>query len=107
MRLSIRLHYEEGITFALDGLAAIAATRGDPWRAGAFSKVASLARQRTGLLDVEALAVHLAPLAAARESDPEAVAAGESAGAQMSLAEAVAMALPDRDAEVTEALAQW
>jgi predicted ATPase len=107
MRLSIRLHYEEGITFALDGLAAIAATRGDPWRAGAFSKVASLARQRTGLLDVEALAVHLAPLAAARESDPEAVAAGESAGAQMSLAEAIAMALPDADPSVAEALAQW
>ena len=41
MRLSIRLHYEEGVTFALDGLSAIAAMRGDAWRAGAFSKVAS------------------------------------------------------------------
>jgi predicted ATPase len=107
MRLSIRLHYEEGITFALDGLAAIAALRGDPRRAGAFSTVASLTRRRTGLLDVEALAVHLDPLAEARASDPEAFAEGERAGAQMSLAEAVEMALPDADPSVAEAFAQW
>jgi len=107
LRLSIRLHYEEGITFALDGLAAIAATRGDAWRAGAFSKVASSARQRTGILDVEGLAVHHAPLAALRETDPDGMAAGESAGAQMTLVEAVALAMPDAEASVREAMAQW
>jgi predicted ATPase len=107
LQLSIRLHYEEGITFALDGLAAIAATRGDAWRAGAFSKVASDARQRTGMLDIEGLAVHLAALAALRETDPEGIAAGERAGAAMTLAEAVALAMPDAETNLKEAMAAW
>ena len=38
----------------------------------------------------------LEPLAALRDTDPEGVAAGERAGAEMSLAEAVAVALPGR-----------
>ena len=107
LRLSIRLHYEEGVTFALDGLSAIAATRGDAWRAGAFAKVAASARQRTGILDVEGLAVHLAPLAALRESDPKGMAAGERAGAEMTLAEALALAIPDAEPSVAEAMARW
>ena len=78
----VRLHYEEGITFALDGLSAIAASRGDAWRAGAFAKVAASGRRRTGILDVDGLAVHVAPLAALRESDPDGIAAGERAGAR-------------------------
>jgi predicted ATPase len=107
LRLSIRLHYEEGITFALDGLAAIAATRGDAWRAGALSKVASETRKRTGLLDVEGLAVHRAPLAALAERAAEEMAAGERAGAEMTLAEAVALALPEAEVRVGETLALW
>ncbi|MET0829038.1 MAG: hypothetical protein ABWY26_05910, partial [Microbacterium sp.] len=107
LRLSIALHYEEGVTFALDGLSAIAATRGDAWRAGAFSKVAASARQRTGILDVDGLAVHLAPLAAIRESDPDSVAAGERAGAEMTLPEAIALAMPDAEPNVREAMALW
>ena len=107
LQLSIRLHYEEGVTFALDGLAAIAATRGDAWRAGAFSKVASDARQRTGILDIEGLAVHLAALAAVRETDPDGVDAGERVGAEMTLAEAVALALPDAETSLKEAMASW
>jgi hypothetical protein len=35
------------------------------------------------------------------------VTAGEQAGADMSLAEAIALALPNADADVREALAQW
>jgi len=35
------------------------------------------------------------------------MAAGESAGAQMTLAEAVALALPDAEAGVRAAMAQW
>jgi hypothetical protein len=35
------------------------------------------------------------------------VAAGERAGAAMSIAEAVAVALPDADRTLQEALAQW
>lgn len=106
LRLSVRLHYEEGVTFALDGLSAIAASRGDGWRAGAFSKVASSARKRTGILDIEGLAVHLAPLAALRDSDPDAIAAGERAGADMTLAEAVALAMP-AERSLADAMAVW
>lgn len=107
LQLSIRLHYEEGVTFALDGLAAIAATRGDAWRAGAFSKVASDARKRTGILDIEGLAVHLAALAAIRETDPAGVDAGEQAGAKMALDEAVALALSAAGTRLEEAMAAW
>ena len=76
LRLTVQLHYEEGITFALDGLAAIAASRGEAWRAGALAKVAASARRRTGILDVEGLAVQIAPLTALRETDPD----GDSRG---------------------------
>ncbi len=107
LRLSVRLHYEEGITFALDGLSAIAASRGEAWRAGAFAKVAASARRRTGILDVEGLAVQIAPLAALRESDPDGIAAGERSGAEMTLDEAVALALPDTGRLEREALSLW
>ena len=68
---------------------------------------AAATRQSTGIFDIAGFAVHEAPLAALRESDPESVTAGEQAGAEMSLAEAIALALPDADADVREALAQW
>jgi hypothetical protein len=64
-------------------------------------------RQQTGLFDVEGFSVHLAPLDALRETDPESVAAGERAGADMTVAEAIALALPDADASVRDALAHW
>ncbi|HEX5859916.1 MAG TPA: DUF4062 domain-containing protein [Microbacterium sp.] len=107
LRLATRLHYEEGAAYALEGICAVAATRGEGWRAGALSFVTAAMRQRTGLFDVEGFSVHLAPLAALRESDPESVAAGERAGAEMTVAEAIALALPDADAAVREALALW
>jgi hypothetical protein len=53
------------------------------------------------------MAVYEAPLHALRESDPESVAAGERAGAEMSVAEAIALALPDADATVKHALERW
>ena len=49
------------------------------------------------MFDVEGFAVHVPPLAALRESDPEGVAAGERAGAEMTIAEAIALALPDAE----------
>ena len=105
--LSARLHYEEGAAYALEGICAVAATRGEGWRAGALASVTAAMRQRTGLFDVEGFSVHLAPLAALRETDPESVAAGERAGADMTVAEAIALALPDADASVADALALW
>ena len=82
-------------------------TRGEGWRAGALAVVAAATRQSTGIFDIAGFAVHVAPLEALRESDPESVSAGERAGAEMSFAEAIALALPDADADVREALAQW
>jgi predicted ATPase len=109
LSLSARLHYVEGAAYALEGLAAVAALRGEGWRAGALSAAAATTRQSTGIFDIAGFAVHVAPLEALRERDPESVSAGEKAGAEMSIAEAIALALPDADADadVREALAQW
>ncbi len=109
MSLATRLHYDEGAQYAFEGMSAIAAVRGEAWRAGALAAAATAVRQRIGVFDVEGFAAHVQPLATLRASDPEGVAAGESAGAAMSIAEAIAVALPDADSdrELREALAQW
>ena len=39
--LSIRLHYDEGVAYGLEGLCAVAAARGDAWRAGALAVAAA------------------------------------------------------------------
>jgi predicted ATPase len=102
-----RLHFDEGVAYALEGMCAIAASRGDGWRAGALYVVAGTIRQTTGIFDVAGMAVYEAPLQALRESNPEQVAAGERAGADMSVAEAIALTLPDADDAVSQALARW
>ncbi|GAA1982205.1 DUF4062 domain-containing protein [Microbacterium pumilum] len=107
MQLSAVLHYDEGAQYALEGLSAIAAMQGDAWRAGALAGVATSVRQRVGVFDVDGFAANAQPLAALRESSPEAVAAGERAGAEMSIAEAYAVALPDADVSAQQALAPW
>jgi hypothetical protein len=107
LSLATRLHFEEGAQYAFEGMSAIAAARGDAWRAGVLASAATTLRQRVGLFDVDGFAVHVQPLAALRESDPEGVAAGERAGAAMSIAEAIAIALPDADQTLQDALARW
>lgn len=104
---STRLHFAEGVAYALEGMCAVAAIRGDSWRAGMFSVVTETLRHSTGVFDVEGFAVHLAPLEALRERDPEGVAEGERAGAELSAAEAILLALPDVEAPAREALARW
>ncbi|GAA1943777.1 DUF4062 domain-containing protein [Microbacterium deminutum] len=106
LRLSTRLHYEEGMAYGLEGMCAVAAIRGDSWRAGALAAAAARIRQRIGVFDVEAFMVHPIPLAALRERDPEGLAAGERAGADLSLGEAVALALPEDQDAVREPLAK-
>jgi predicted ATPase len=101
------LHYDEGAQYALEGMSAIAALRGEAWRAGALAAVAEAVRQRVGLFDVEGFAANVQPLAALRATDPEGVAAGEAAGADMSIAEAFALALPDAAPALTRTLAPW
>jgi predicted ATPase len=102
-----RLHFDEGVAYALEGLCGVAAARGDGWRAGALSVVAATIRQTTGIFDVAGFAVHIPPLEAIRQSDPDSVAAGERAGADMTVAEAIALALPGADTLVREAIARW
>jgi hypothetical protein len=99
LQLSAQLHFEEGIAYGLEGLSAVAAIRDEAWRAGALSAAAEQIRHRIGVFDVEAFTVHPAPLAALRERDPDGLAAGERAGADLDIAEAVALAIPHAEQE--------
>ncbi|QKJ18457.1 DUF4062 domain-containing protein [Microbacterium hominis] len=106
--LSVRLHFDEGVAYGLEGVCAVAAARGDAWRAAALATAAARIRHRIGVFDVEAFTVHTPHLEILRGRDPANVAAGEAAGAQLSVAEAVAMALPEAEhAGVAAALRRW
>ena len=106
--LAARLHFDEGVAFALEGTCAIAVARGDARRAGALAAAAASIRQRIGGFDLGAYAVRLPSLATLRETDPEGVAAGERAGAEMTVGEAVGLALPDDvRATVGDVLRRW
>lgn len=107
LRLSIQLRFVDGATYGIEGMCALAAARGEAWRAGALAGAAATIRQTTGIFDIEEFAVHREPLAEIRAADPDAVAAGERAGRDMSLAEAIALALPDADAETRRSAAAW
>ncbi|GAA1943784.1 DUF4062 domain-containing protein [Microbacterium deminutum] len=107
LELSALLHYDEGAQYSLEGISAIAALQGDAWRAGALAAVAASIRQRVGVFDVDGFAANVQPLTAIRATAPEAVAGGERAGAEMSIAEAYAIALPDTDAEGGQVPATW
>lgn len=104
---SITLHHEEGIAYGLEGMCAIAAAHGDAHRAGALSAAAAAIRHRIGVFDVEAFTVHEISLDAVRRAHPEEVAAGERAGAELSVAEAVALGLPEAGEDIREAIAHW
>lgn len=105
---SLRLHHEEGIAYGLEGLCAVAAARGEARRAGELSAAATSIRHRVGVFDVEAFTVHALSLDSARAEHPDDVAAGEAAGADLTIAEAVARALPEREqATAREAMRRW
>lgn len=106
--LSIRLHYDEGVAYGLEGVCAVAAAHGEAWRAAALAVAAGEIRRRIGIFDVEAFTVHTPYLEILRGRDPASVEAGEAAGAELTLAEAVHLALPASVyAEVAEALRAW
>ncbi|GEK79947.1 DUF4062 domain-containing protein [Agrococcus baldri] len=106
--VSVRLHFEEGVAYGLEGLCAVAAARGDGERAGTLSAAAVAIRHRIGVFDAEAFTVHTPQLDAMRAADPAAVAAGERRGAELTVAEAIALALPDGEREsLAAALSQW
>jgi len=102
LMLSVRMHYEEGVAYGLEGMCAVAAAHGDAWRAAALAVAAGVIRRRIGIFDVEAFTVHTPYLEILRGRDPESVAAGEAAGADMTLAEAVRLALSEEGADAVE-----
>ncbi|TDN90616.1 DUF4062 domain-containing protein [Microbacterium sp. BK668] len=106
LHLSLRLHYDEGVAYGLEGVCAIAAAKGDAWRAGALAQAAESIRHRIGVFDAEAFTVHTPYLEALRESDPAGVAAGEREGEDMGLAEAVCLALPEAERSGVDAILQ-
>jgi predicted ATPase len=106
--LSVRLHYDEGVAYGLEGMCAVAAAHGEAWRAAALAVAAGEIRRRIGIFDVEAFTVHTPYLDILRGRDPESVAAGEAAGAELTVAESVHLALPEAaHASVAPALETW
>ena len=105
---SLRLRHEEGAAYGLEGLCAVAGARGEPRLAGALSAAATAIRHRVGVFDVEAFTVHSLSLDAARATAPQLVAEGEALGEGLTLAEAVALALPEPErTRAAEVLAHW
>ena len=106
--LSVRLRYDEGVAYGLEGVCAVAAARGEAFRAAALAVAAGIIRQRIGIFDVEAFTVHTPYLEILRGRDPASVAAGESEGADLSMREAVQLALPpEAYADLHGALHRW
>ncbi|WP_426323850.1 ATP-binding protein [Microbacterium sp. E-13] len=106
--LSIGLHYDEGVAYGLEGVCAVAAAHGEAWRAAALAVAAGEIRQRIGIFDVEAFTVHTPYLDILRGRDAQSVAAGERAGAELTIVEAGQLALSEEDyAGVAEILRNW
>ena len=106
--LSIRLHYEEGVAYGLEGVCAVAAAHSEAWRAAALAVAAGEIRRRIGIFDVEAFTVHTPYLEILRGHDPQSVDAGQAAGAELTVAEAVQLALPEHEWEtVADTLRTW
>lgn len=105
--LSVRLHFDEGVAYAFEGLSAIAVARGEARRAGTLAAVAASIRQRVGLFDPGAAGLRLPALQALRATQPEDVAAGEQEGASMTVGDAVRLVLPELPADAERALAGW
>lgn len=106
--LSIRLHYDEGVAYGLEGVCAVAAAHGEAWRAAALAVAAGEIRRRIGIFDVEAFTVHTPYLEILRGRDPASVAAGEAAGAELTMAEALQLALSEEEfASAAVAVRAW
>ena len=85
---------------ALEGLSAIAAARGELERAGLMSGAAEALRKRLGFYEVPAFVFHERYLDMVRQQDPDAFARAQDRGRELTVAEAIALATPDRGAPV-------
>ena len=96
---SVALRHDEGIAYALEGLAAIAAERDDVERAGVLSGAADAIRRRTAMFDVPAFVFHPRYLAAlAERADPGRLRAAEERGRDCGALEAAEYPLAGRGA---------
>lgn len=94
---SVALRHDEGIAYALEGLAAIAAERDDVERAGVLSGAADAIRRRTAMFDAPAFVFHPRYLAAlAERADAARLRAAEERGRDYGALEAAAYALAGR-----------
>ncbi|WP_167138639.1 DUF4062 domain-containing protein [Diaminobutyricimonas sp. TR449] len=94
LRLSEELGHAEGIAYGLEGMVALAASAGDPLRAGTLFGAAQRLRERSGLYDVPTFSFHERFVEQFRSG--EAASAFDSAlrqGRRISTDEAVAEAL--------------
>jgi predicted ATPase len=82
-----------GVADGLEGLSAIAAARGQVERAGLLSGAAAALRQRLGFFEVAAFVFHEKYLDIVRALQPEVFAAAQARGRELTMAEAVAVAL--------------
>jgi tetratricopeptide (TPR) repeat protein len=104
---SVRLHFDEGVAYGLEGLSGVAALRDDAARAGLLAGAAATIRHRIGMFDVDAFTVHLALLDRLRQEHPDEFGDAERRGAELTPSEAVALVLPDADRDVAAALGRW
>jgi predicted ATPase len=81
MRMSVELDHDEGIAYAIEGLSAIAALRGDVETAALLAGAAESTRERLTMFDAPQFVFHLRYLAAAGGEAPdigEAIARGRT-----------------------------
>jgi hypothetical protein len=89
MRVSLTLDHEEGIAYAIEGLCAVAALRGDAEVAATLAGAAESTRQRITMYDSPQFVYHLRYLdAATNAGNADAVLRAMARGREMSAAEA-------------------
>jgi predicted ATPase len=98
VRLSSSLGLDGGVADGLEGLSAIAAARDQVERAALLSGAAAALRQRLGFYEVPAFVFHERYLDTARALDPDAFAAAQARGRELTAEEAVALALTPESA---------
>ena len=113
MRISMALDHDEGIAYAIEGLCAVAAVRGDVEVAATLAGAAEMTRQRITMFD--AAAVRLSPAIPRRGDDtgervggvggdgPRARDVGDAEAAQFALANVESTAPDDRGAQIGRA----
>ena len=94
MRISMDLEHDEGIAYAVEGLCAVAAVRGDVRVAATLAGAAEITRQRVSMFDAEQFMYHRGFLDAATTPDnADAVRRAIERGREMSAMEAAEFAL--------------